>query len=208
MRLLYLFGPSSRQKESVSVASSSKNSVAKASHHKLSLSCEHTQTWQRLDQKGGPLIGAHVYIRIKLLCVKFMQCLSPPVPRSANWVLLFWNQTIYFLLLLNNQGNLLLWSCCINSTLIHCDKTAISWQCGLFQQNVVAFAPKGWRFPLFCNSKMAYLSLSHKMTLRELHLNRRLRWQTPLSIKRDPQQAGGGAMWKDRNKYRPAAAVN
>lgn len=38
--LLYLFGPSSRQKESVRVASSSKNSVAKASHHKLSLSCE------------------------------------------------------------------------------------------------------------------------------------------------------------------------
>lgn len=38
--LLYLFGPSSRQKESVRVASSSKNSVAKASHHKLSLSCK------------------------------------------------------------------------------------------------------------------------------------------------------------------------
>lgn len=37
--LLYLFGPSSRQNESVSVASSSKNSEAKASHHKLSLSC-------------------------------------------------------------------------------------------------------------------------------------------------------------------------
>lgn len=37
--LLYLLGPSSRQKVSVNVASSSKNSVANASHHKLSLSC-------------------------------------------------------------------------------------------------------------------------------------------------------------------------
>lgn len=36
--LLYRLGPSSRQKDSVNVASSSKNSVAKASHHKLSLS--------------------------------------------------------------------------------------------------------------------------------------------------------------------------
>ena len=37
--ILYLLGPSSRQKESVMVASSSKNSVVKASHHRLSLSC-------------------------------------------------------------------------------------------------------------------------------------------------------------------------
>lgn len=37
--LLYLLGPSSRQKVSVKVASSSKNSVAKESHQQLSLSC-------------------------------------------------------------------------------------------------------------------------------------------------------------------------
>lgn len=37
--LLYLFGPSSKQNVRVSVASSSKNSVAKASHQRLSLSC-------------------------------------------------------------------------------------------------------------------------------------------------------------------------
>lgn len=37
--LLYLLGPSSKQKVNVSVASSSKNSVAKASHQRLSLSC-------------------------------------------------------------------------------------------------------------------------------------------------------------------------
>ena len=36
--LLYRFGPSSKQKVSVKVDSSSKNSVANASHHKLSLS--------------------------------------------------------------------------------------------------------------------------------------------------------------------------
>lgn len=36
---LYLLGPSSRQKVRVKVASSSKNSVANASHQRLSLSC-------------------------------------------------------------------------------------------------------------------------------------------------------------------------
>lgn len=36
--LLYRFGPSSKQNERVKVASSSKNSVAKASHQRLSLS--------------------------------------------------------------------------------------------------------------------------------------------------------------------------
>lgn len=38
---LYLFGPSSRQKVIVNMASSSKNSVVKASHHRLSHSCWH-----------------------------------------------------------------------------------------------------------------------------------------------------------------------
>lgn len=37
--LLYRFGPSSKQNVKVRVASSSKNSVAKASHQRLSLSC-------------------------------------------------------------------------------------------------------------------------------------------------------------------------
>ena len=36
--LLYRLGPSSRQNDKVTAASSSKNSVTKASHHKLSLS--------------------------------------------------------------------------------------------------------------------------------------------------------------------------
>ena len=40
--LLYRFGPSSKQNESVNVASSSKNSVATASHQRLSLSCKET----------------------------------------------------------------------------------------------------------------------------------------------------------------------
>lgn len=38
--LLYLLGPSSKQNASVNDASSSKNSVAKASHQRLSLSCK------------------------------------------------------------------------------------------------------------------------------------------------------------------------
>lgn len=40
---LYLFGPSSKQKVIVNMASSSKNSVVKASHHRLS----HSWGWQR-----------------------------------------------------------------------------------------------------------------------------------------------------------------
>lgn len=72
--VLYLLGPSSRQKVRVRVASSSKNSFANESHHKLSLSC--TQTGKQKDQMtatGGqavrigdkdhrhlPLIGAAV----------------------------------------------------------------------------------------------------------------------------------------------------
>jgi len=39
IHLLYLLGPSSKQNVRVSVASSSKNSVANASHQRLSLSC-------------------------------------------------------------------------------------------------------------------------------------------------------------------------
>lgn len=45
LSLLYRFGPSSKQNESVIVASSSKNSVVKASHHKLSLSWEKEKKW-------------------------------------------------------------------------------------------------------------------------------------------------------------------
>lgn len=41
--LLYRLGPSSRQKVTVSMASSSKNSVVNASHHRLS------QSWRRED---------------------------------------------------------------------------------------------------------------------------------------------------------------
>lgn len=41
--LLYRFGPSSKQNERVNVASSSKNSVANASHQRLSLSCKETR---------------------------------------------------------------------------------------------------------------------------------------------------------------------
>lgn len=55
--LLYRFGPSSKQNERVNVASSSKNSVAKASHQRLSLSCKETdcllnrQEWE-ISQRG------------------------------------------------------------------------------------------------------------------------------------------------------------
>lgn len=37
--LLYRLGPSSKQNVTVNMASSSKNSVVKASHHRLSQSC-------------------------------------------------------------------------------------------------------------------------------------------------------------------------
>ena len=47
--LLYLFGPSSRQNVSVNDASSSKNSVANASHQRLSLSCNKKTKKQNLD---------------------------------------------------------------------------------------------------------------------------------------------------------------
>ena len=48
--LLYRLGPSSRQNDSVNVASSSKNSVANVSHHKLSLSCKTGYIYNRHPQ--------------------------------------------------------------------------------------------------------------------------------------------------------------
>ncbi|KAK2182909.1 hypothetical protein NP493_331g06004 [Ridgeia piscesae] len=98
--LLYLFGPSSRQNARVRMASSSKNSVVNASHHRLSLSCQHTASQCHHRHTGLQCHHRHPgsvsppTLRISVptdildpeVWLPHERCLAPVKLRQGRWV--------------------------------------------------------------------------------------------------------------------------